>query len=309
MLDNSQIATYQTCPMKYFYKYVKGYEKDSSFDDVDLVFGKYFHKYLEAKLKGNPVKPEVLWSDYPIYPEEKKKTQAAGIFLCKQYDKRYPKEEFEILDVEYGIEFLLGVNTFIVKVDTVVSFQDNIFGLEHKTTGGLYRNYFDRYFINSQVSAQCYAIAKKYGHCEGIIINACEIGLVTKETLFPIDSPEIENYEKAETRYSKYYGEPKVYCSGYRSNFERSIVNRTKAEIDDWQQNAKMWGGRIVCNTMTGDWLRSDASGACSSYGRGCTYREICKAQGDQQIIDQLYHVKDDPLDYLELRKEENDTE
>lgn len=308
MLDNSQISTYQTCPMKYYLKYVKGYEKDTAAEEnVDLVFGQFFHKFLENRYKKETLSADEIWRNYPVFPGEQIKTREAGIFLSEQYEKEYVAQDtFEVLDVEFGITFDVGSTPFIVKVDTVVRIGENIFGLEHKTTGKIWNNYFERYFINSQISAQCHAISQKYGHCEGIILNACEIGTVKKEVLLDEGDSEIESYQYSEKRYSKYYGQDKIYCSGLRARFERSIINRTKSELSEWYENAKGWAIRINNNILLNDYLRSDASGACSLF-RGCTYKEICKSSVgmalDEQIIEQLYTVKADPLDYLGLTK------
>lgn len=303
--DNSQTSTYQTCPMKYYLKYDRGIKKrDGNYVNVDLDFGRVVHKFLEnhyLRLTNKPVETNIsIWDELPIVPGEKHKTREAGQFLANRYMEQYPDPE-KVLAVEETITFDLDGFPYGVKVDTVVQLNGQIYGLEHKTSGNIGYGYFDRYFINSQISAQTFAIMRKYGECSGIILNAMSIRGIEKPALLSPGSTDCAYYSDVEVKYSKYYKKQMAYCSGYKVDFGRSIIQRTPQELGDWYQNQVKLIKKIEQDRNESGYVKHDGSGVCTMF-RGCQFKELCKVSTgmdiDEQIEDVLYE-KHDPFAYL----------
>lgn len=277
--DNSQLNLFQICPHKYYLKYIRGIERaDTEGFTVDLDFGSHYHSFLEAHYKGELKNPEYYWQDYPLVPGEEVKTKEAGVAMCLEYLRNYQNvdKDYKVLAVEKPVRFKVGDYEFLVKLDTVVEYLGNIYSLEHKTTGSLWYNYFDRYFINSQISAQTYAVKKEFGQCSGVILSVAEV----------------KNYKR------KY----KDRSAGLSFKFERELINRVPQEVDSWYENALLTIEEIEECKETEVWRRSDGGGACSMF-RGCTFKQLCKSSVgmkiDEQVEDVLYAKVSDPYAYM----------
>lgn len=317
MYDNSSLSLYQTCPMKYYLKYVRGLEKiEKDIRFADIEFGSAVHLFLDKlytkKMNDSKEKIdlEALFSDYPTFPGEEVKNKEGVLHMCRKYYEHWKKvdNKFKVLDVEYAIQFDLGGYPFVVKVDTVIEIDGQIYGLEHKTTGNLGYWYFNRYFINSQISAQMHAIKQKYGQCSGILLNAMEIKFAKKPAILEVDDPNVNGYATSEVKYSSYhkYKRNMAYCSGHVCKFERELITRNRSEMEDWKINAVRLIEKIEADKAVNIFTKSDSGSACSMF-KGCTMKELCKSSIgmnlDEEIMEVLYQEKEDSMDYLELEK------
>jgi len=302
IFDNSQIVTIQQCPMLYYLQYELGLvRRDKSY--VDLDFGDYTHRFLRAYSSGEPVVIPDIWSSFEDVIDEEIKTKQNGIRLCEAYHQEYKNKDKnlvfkEIEDVHYFD--LNGIN-MCVKRDAVVESQGNIYAFESKTTRSWVGNVINSFFINSQASIQTYSTELKYGHCSGVILNILQVKHTTKPALFQPDAPEIKLYSNVEFKYSKYYKQEMAYCSGFNCKLERTVIDRTPQEIEDWKQNVRYWINIILHNRIINEWPKADAGRVCSAFS-GCPYRELCKTSIgmnlDEAIMETLYEKKD-PYQYL----------
>jgi hypothetical protein len=242
-----------------------------------------------------------VWStfiDLPESYEEKSKTRANGERLCMDYVATYSSrdKEWEVLGTEQKLIIPIGDVSYAVKCDLVIKVNGNIFAVEHKTTSRITPTFFARFTPNTQVSAQTEAVRQEYGECSGVIVNALESGWVTKPVLIDPNDSDSNNYSIREVKHSKYYGKEMAYCSGFHSNFQREIVNRTKEQLLDFKENAKNGAIKLITDTQLNNFVKHEQR--CHDYKAGCPYKEICISVADENIISNLYE-KCDPYQYL----------
>ncbi|MFC1808862.1 PD-(D/E)XK nuclease family protein [Candidatus Omnitrophota bacterium] len=279
--DNTQIITFQSCPFKYYLKFIKGLKKQSVDEtNIDILFGSQVHEFLEKYYLKEKINLDEHWSEFVDVAEQPAKSKAGGKHLCREYHKHYKGQDDnkEILDLESVSEFKVRGFEFRVKRDGAFKERDNIFGLEHKTTGDIRYGYWKQFDVHSQITAQVYDVRRIHNRCSGILINV--LGVV---------------YLKRKS---------KIRDAGLNCNFGREYVNRTQQELSTWEDNVEEWITRIEQAKDAGRWPKADGGLACSSY-RGCSFKELCKVSSleeiDEDIADVLYTVVD-PYAYLNGR-------
>ena len=291
--DNSQITTYIKCPMAYYLQYVKGLKKNTIDDtNASMNFGESVHKFLEIHFnRYMNVSFEDIIEKYQEPEDLPQYSKKSLTFFCKTYLEKYSTTDkaFDCLEVEKPCELDLDGFKFIVKKDGVIKYNDNIYGLENKTTKSISFNYFDKYFLNSQISAQCYSTFNDYKQCSGILLNVGEIKYLKRKPTGDYDGvlPEGDGY---------------IACK-----FNRDFVNRNLSELADWKQTAIGWIKKIQQSKKDDDWLK-----ACGSWGgiicSSCQYKELCKVSVgtclDESILDVLYETVN-PYQYLETKEGE----
>jgi hypothetical protein len=304
-IDTTQLTTWQSCPQKYFLNFVCGLRKvEEGITDIDLRFGSAVHKCLEVFYKGKGITNEQIeevWKgfiDLPESYEEKSKNKANGIKLCQDYVALYQARDtdWEVLGVEKKIEIPIGEDRYAVKLDLIVRVNGNTYAVEHKTTSRISGGFFSKFSPNTQVSAQTTAVIQEYGECSGVIINALESGWVTKPVLIAPEDSDVNNYSIKEVKHCKYYKKEMAYCSGFHSNFQREIVNRTKEQVEDFKQNAQIEIAKIKTDIQLGVFGKHE--NFCHQYKAGCPYKELCISCGDENVLSNMYE-KYDPTEYL----------
>ena len=129
-------------------------------------------------------------------------------------------------------------------LDRVVTFQDNLFVMDRKTTtSALSAYYFDQWSPNNQMSL--YSIAGQVvvgSPVRGVIIDAAEVKAANSKSV------------------------------GY-SEFARGFTFRTPDQNDEWLSDLRVWTSAMEACATTGMWPINEAS--CSNYG-GCRFRNIC---------------------------------
>lgn len=285
--DNSQISTFQMCPMAYYLQYVVGIKK-SVLDDTNAAmnFGDYFHRFAESFYGKIGGKFEEIVKDY-IEPEGLPQYSKSALELfCKTFYQKYKENDtkFTIKETEKTSVFDLDRFRFIVKKDGAFEYQNNTFGLEHKTTKSISYNYFDKFLLSSQISAQVYDTQRIYGSCSGIMINAGEIKLLKRKP-----SGEYDGMQETEGGF--------IVCK-----FNRDFINRNPSEIEDWKDNTLYWLNRIDECKRESLWFKSTGSWGGSICAR-CQFKELCKTSTglnlDESVIEVLYE-KCNPYEYLE---------
>ena len=287
--DNSQLSTFQKCPMAYYLQYIKRLRKIEIDDTNDqLNFGSYAHKFWEAHFgKSDATFPSIVEGyeepdDLPQY------SLKALEFFCRTYHEKYsvPDKAFHFKEVEQVCSFDIDGFTFIVKSDGIFEQSSNLFGLENKTTRSLSYNYFDKFFLSSQISAQCYNIWQKYNRCSGILLNVGEIKKLKRKP-----SGDYDGVMPVEDGF--------VTCK-----FSRDYCNRNKSELDDWKENTILWLNRIEDAKHYHQFPKSTGLWGGTICAK-CEYKELCKVSVgkklDESILDVLYE-ETDPYDYLKTK-------
>lgn len=123
-------------------------------------------------------------------------------------------------------------------LDRVVTFSDNLFVMDHKTTTstpGSY--YFDQYAPNNQMTL--YTVASQIvleSPIKGVIINAAQ--LLTES-----------------------------------SRFVRGITYRTADNLEEWLVDLRYWLNAAEGYAIANYWPQNDT--ACNNFG-GCRFRDVC---------------------------------
>lgn len=272
--------------MSYYLQYIVGLKKNDLDDsNAQMNFGTAVHLFLENHFLGNKVKN--LGSQY-VEPRDIPRFSLKALDLfCTSYLKKYVEadKEFEVLDIEDVSEFELEGHTFLIKRDGALKLNGNIFGLEHKTTKSISQMYFDKYYMNSQITAQVADVKDKYGQCEGIMLNVGEIKHLKRKPT------------------AKYDGVEQLDDGTYIAcKFERDFINRQECEIEDWKQNTVQWINRIELSKKKNDWPKSTGlwgGSICNS----CEYRELCKFSKGTDLDEatkQMLYKEVNPFEYLE---------
>lgn len=305
-LDTTQLNQYYSCPMSYYLKFICGLRKvEEGITDIDLRFGSAVHKCLETYYKGKGITDEQIkevWKDFQDLPqsyEEKSKTRANGERLIADYVATYAQrdKEWEVLGTERKCYIKIGEVDYAVKCDLIIKVNGNIFAVEHKTTSRISPTFFSKFTPNTQVSAQTEAVRQEFGECSGVIVNALESGWVTKPVLIDPQDSDCNNYSIKEVKFCKYYKKDMAYCSGFHSNFQREIVNRTKEQLEDFKENVKNGAIKLITDTQLGNFVKHEQR--CHDYKHGCEYRELCISCADENVLSSLYEKVEDPYAYL----------
>lgn len=283
-LDNSQISQFQKCQMSYYLQYIEGLKiQDGGVFNAKINFGSAFHKVLENYYGGHTdpigdvLKTYLSPEGMPEYSRE------ALEFIFTKYQEKYTQidNDWEIIELEKNYKF--NDLPFTVKRDGVIKWNGSIYSLEHKTTGSISQHYFDKYYLNAQITAQVASTIEQYGECSGVLLNVCEIKCLKRKPS------------------KNYFGVMQVGDKYICCDFDRDYINRTDREIDDWKQNTKTWIDKINVCKVLGAWGKATSSMGGATCN-GCEYRQLCKESTglsiDKNTVSFMYE-RVDPYEYL----------
>lgn len=124
-------------------------------------------------------------------------------------------------------------------LDRVVTFNDSLFVMDHKTSKSTIGDYFfDQFAPNNQMTL--YALAGKVvinSPINGVIIDAAQIKLADNHA------------------------------------FKRGMTYRTPDQLDEWLNDLTYWFSQAEAYATAGYWPMNDLS--CDKFG-GCRFREVC---------------------------------
>jgi len=124
-------------------------------------------------------------------------------------------------------------------LDRVVTFNDSLFVMDHKTSKTqLGDYYFDQFHPNNQMTL--YALAGK------VVINAPLAGVIIDGAQILLEKP---------------------------NAFKRGMTYRTKEQLDEWLADLEYWLRQAEAYATAGHWPMNDT--ACDKFG-GCRFREVC---------------------------------
>lgn len=197
-LDSTKINCFQTCPRRFFYKYILGWSSDRP--NIHLVFGSAWHEAMEIfhmALRAGKVQAvetpqlmaevfrerfaEELDPDAGIY---KKKEPAEGLRAINDYWERYKfLDDFDVLHIEVPGDIPITEDwNLTVKIDTICEDDRGVFVLEHKTLSADSEAWSAQWLTAIQPKAYNHALYCVYGeskHIYGTIIN----GVVLKKDI------------------------------------------------------------------------------------------------------------------------------
>lgn len=279
--DSTSLGYLKTCPRLYQYVMIEGW--GSAEESVHLRFGIEYHQALQeydiAKAKGashaeatRTTLRDLLtrtfgWDPDPTTKAGRYKNRATLTRTVLWYLDKFaddPASTYILKDgtpaVELSFRFELdwcpagkyqskteAPQPYLLSghLDRVVSFQDDLYVMDRKTsTTTLSDYYFAQFNPNNQMSL--YSNAARIilkAPIKGVIIDAAQVMLDVDKTNIP------------------------------GARFVRSFTYRTDAQLNEWMQDLRYWFTLAEAYAAQGYWPMNDT--ACDKYG-GCRFREIC---------------------------------
>ena len=176
------LSQWMLCQRRYFWGYVRNLTLDVS--PAAPHFGQAIHAALKVWYDTRDEEAMLVEfrKAYAGAPPDVLRTEGKGELILRGYIKKWGIEPFKVLSNEEEFSIPMpGGSTLIGRWDRVVEWDGRLLCKETKTTSsGVGASFFKGFSPNLQVDIVCYAVAKKYGRCDGILIDALQV-LKTKE--------------------------------------------------------------------------------------------------------------------------------
>lgn len=261
----SRLKAYQTCPCKEALRYR---EKLAPIHTRSvLAFGTAIHKGLETRSIEQAL--DVLVTDYPKDQNEADAQDIATTTvqaLLSNYFDRY--EPFEIEKPEYKFKLPMYTwpsgkksRTFFIagKLDNFVQIDGRWWVVEYKTASRLDASYFDRLYLDSQITMYVTAMRRLDYDVAGVIYR-----VIRKPTLKRTAKESLVQFEHR--LFKDIYDRPDFY-------FTEKKLYRSIDDIDEFEAMVYHTARMANQNNRYGRCYKHSV--ACSMYG-GCEYLPIC---------------------------------
>lgn len=264
--DSTSLGLLKTCPRLYQYTMIEGW--GSTEESIHLRFGIEFHTAIqdfERAIVAGAARPEALrsivrgllartaeWTPDEDSRAGKYKNRRSLIRTAIDYFDHYANDSAQTyikadgtpaVELSFRFELDWGPNgeapyLLCGHLDQVVTFNDELFVMDHKTTTstpGSY--YFDQFQPNNQMTLYTLAAQVILGSpVRGVIIDGVQIALEW-------------------------------------SRFVRGMTFRTPDQLEEWLTDLRGWLTLAEAYATAGYWPMNDT--ACDKFG-GCRFREIC---------------------------------
>lgn len=230
--------------------------------------------------------------------------------IMKAYSARYAEEDFEVVALEKTFEGPIinpatGVAsrsfTLAGKIDGIVKIGGLYFLLEHKTASLIDSGYLERLWGDFQIQLYCWYIEQTFGwRVSGIIYNIiakaklrqrqgeteeeyearrAELIAQSKTGKTSAKRKMAETDEEFQTRLAEWYAQPDAF------HREPLFISRDQFDM----LRAELW-------ELTRSFLDARRRGIfyqntsqCFTYGRPCSYFQLCRSGGNPNVIDNFY--------------------
>ena len=283
--DSSKIQEFQTCPRKYFFRYILGW--DSEYPNNHLIFGSAIHLAMEHLLLNHYSDDSIseafdLFLNYyrATFNEEtdelfNPKIPSKVLPLLVEYCETYKRDfdEFDVLYTEVaGTVPLTDDRVMHLRQDAICKKKNGqIFSLEHKTLGRTpSRQWTEQWDLKTQIGTYTHVLYCLFPQEDvfGVVINALGI-LKTK------------------------------------NSFLRHPIRKTEEMMGVWLWNTLYWLDLIHWNTslLMNDCSEEDAvltafpmnTESCTKYF-GCPYKDFCSTW-----VNPLRHCDEPPIGFKEV--------
>lgn len=278
VIDSSKLQDYITCPRRFFFRHVLGWERTIY---NDLKFGEAWHKAMEVFLKKGTTHENVeeAFDEFMKCYREEFPPATDELFTPKipenvrralpQYVERFGEEDKKFTVKEDFVEIAGSVTmnedrVMFFKMDAIVEDETGIFALEHKTTKSLGGRWSDQWYLKTQIGLYSHVLycIENSDRVKGIIING-----------FGVHNPPKLKLD----------GTP--YANAKDNEFLRLPVRKPLETMEVWFQSTNYWLGLLeedfrrfsACSasdsTLQSFFLNTES---CSKY-RGCPFMDFCK--------------------------------
>ena len=183
--DSSKVQEFMSCPRKYFYRYILGWEIDSP--NIHLVFGEAWHRAMESILQGGGSVESIdkgynrFLEYYRRYFSEIEdggnfpKVPGSIVPALVQYVAQYKHITDKVLYTEIsGTAPISESRSIHFRLDSILrSDTEGIYSLEHKTGSALRQTWLDQWLLKMQVGTYTHVLYCMYDRKEvyGVKIN------------------------------------------------------------------------------------------------------------------------------------------
>ncbi len=269
-LDNTALSTYQQCPEKYRLSMVL--HRRSGRDSAALIFGNCMHTLLEfwyrtgdrelaravAAKKWGERMDALGFSDY--------RTFGRALLVFDQYIEKWghPSTTDDItlglpdspmVELSTNVVLPMAAEPYAVRIDRIFEMDGGIYIEDHKTTSQFGPKFYDEFWASGQMMG--------YARVANLLIDRPIRGV-------------------------------RINVLAVRKNdteFDRKIIEFTPSLLKRWEENFKIWHGRIEESKRTGVYGRN-WSACAHKYGM-CPYVEYCTTdeQYQQSLLEQDFEV------------------
>lgn len=271
--DSTSLGWLKECPRKYQYHMIEGWVGRG--ESVHLKYGILYHEALEAYERMRQdwdhnkavietvrlVLQRTWMGDKPwrpakdLPPEDKASLKSrenlvrSVVWYLDKFKndpartKVHPVTGKPMVELHFQFEIGAGYDlshpySLCGYLDRIVSFQDQDFVMDRKTTTStLGSYYYEQYDPDNQMSLYTIAAQVAFKNpVKGVIVDAAQIAV------------------------------------GF-TRFGRSFVLKAPDQIDEWMKDLKIWLRQAAAFAEMGYWPQNDKS--CHKYG-GCPFRDIC---------------------------------
>lgn len=189
IIDASKIKLYQTCPRKFLYRHLFGWDLDV--DNLNLVFGEAWHRaqeklLIDLRTNGMYTKEGVIaaYEDHfkPYYDEHygpemdlanSPKNSGNAMQALMEYVEEYAGDNFEVLETElHGVIPISDDRTLTFRMDGLVRTDKGIVVMEHKTSKMYSDAWASQWATSIQIDIYYLALHAMYGEdAYGITVN------------------------------------------------------------------------------------------------------------------------------------------
>lgn len=275
ILDSSKLTMYMTCPRKFFYRYILGWQLD--YPNNHLIFGSAWHLAMEYLLLNgySPIaltEAKILFGEFyrkhfshdtdELYEP---KTLANGFDSIEEYARRYSSEvhKYDVLFTELaGLVLVAPDRTMIFKCDAILRDRDtgDIVGLDHKTSQRQYSNWGDHWTLSTQMLTYLHAL-----HC--LYPNSDTLQMLVRCAFFYSIQKKTNTYRLTE--------------------FADQPISKSLPQMQAWLERTNQWINRLdndmeclkqedTDDATMAAFPQNDT--ACFNYGRPCEFFEFCNA-------------------------------
>jgi hypothetical protein len=286
--DASRLDLYQTCPRRYYHKYIlrltpkdKSASPSASFglglhagletiyngDGAEFITCEHFGPPVEGDLclycQSNGGKIRKMFQEFlrlfPVELEYKVYSQHLGLLLLVRYLEKWRSDPLR--DGAYGVEttfsWPLGGIPYVGRVDLLAYWDRVNYVTDHKSKSRITDNFVRGFKLDAKMTGYIWAISK-------IMDVPAPSGMINTVLVANNITP---------------------------NSFARFITSRTPADIAQWQDNTMRVLDDISRDTDRNYFPMN--SNACFSYNRECEYYRICTATNNPEgAIEQFFDVR-----------------
>ncbi len=317
ILTYSALNTFRNCPRKYKHRYVDCLRPRQKPDA--LSFGGVVHAAIELWYQQvddvNRLWNVLCFVDDQFPDRNHDDRQKAAWHLARAiitgYARRYPREDFEIVEVEKSFTGEIRnpdtgrpSQTFVMagKADAIVRLKGCMYLLEHKTAATVDGAYLDRLWTDTQIALYSFYLRQLGYPIVGVIYNVllktrlqqrageteaeyearrAELAAKNKSGKSTAKRQMPETDEEFQSRLAEWYARPEAF---HREHIYLSEDRLAMLQEEVWEITQQYLDAR-----RRGKWLLNTSN--CFSYQRPCEYLPYCQSGFNPNVVDNLYEI------------------